>query len=54
MSAASGPALTVDSLVAERDAKRQRDHEAAEQLHQRKEEELGCIQEASRYLPDDR
>jgi hypothetical protein len=40
MSAASGPALTVDTLVAERDAKRQRDHEAAEQLHQRKEEEL--------------
>jgi hypothetical protein len=40
MSAASGSALTVGSLVAERDAKRHRDHEAAEQLHRRKEEEL--------------
>lgn len=40
MSASSGPALTVASLVAERDTQRQHDREAAEQLHRRKEEEL--------------
>ena len=40
MSAAIRSALTVDSLVAERDTQRQHDREAAEQLHRRKEEEL--------------
>jgi len=38
MSAVSGPALTVSTLVAERDTERQRDHQAAERPH--REEEL--------------
>jgi hypothetical protein len=36
----SGRALSVSALFAERDARQRRDHEAAEQLERRKEEEL--------------
>jgi hypothetical protein len=37
---AAGPTLSVTALFAERDALRQRDKEAEEQLQRRKEEEL--------------
>ena len=40
MPEASGQTLSVAALFAERDARRRRDHEAAEQLERRKEEEL--------------
>jgi len=40
MSATSMPGLSVASLFAERDAQRQRDREASEQLQRRREEEL--------------
>jgi hypothetical protein len=36
----SGAALSVTALIAERDARRQRDKAASEQLHRRQEEEL--------------
>jgi hypothetical protein len=37
---AAGPAMSVTSLFAERDARRQRDKEAEDQLQRRREEEL--------------
>src|SRR5215471_12229498 len=40
MAEASGPALSVSALFADRDARRRRDQEAADQLQRRKEEEL--------------
>lgn len=40
MPTAPGPALSVSALFAERDDRRRRDREAAEQLERRKEEEL--------------
>jgi hypothetical protein len=40
MPEASGAALSVSALFAERDARRRHDREAEEQLQQRKEEEL--------------
>ncbi len=40
MSNASNPALSVSALFAERDERRRRDRDAAEQLQRRKEEEL--------------
>lgn len=43
MAVASGPALSVASLFAEREAQRRRDREAAEQLQRRKEEELAAF-----------
>ena len=40
MAGTSGPALSMSALFAERDARRRRDQEAADQLQRRKEEEL--------------
>src|SRR5690349_1353756 len=45
MPEAPGATLSVTSLFAERDARRRRDEEAAEQLERRKEEELAAFRQ---------
>ena len=49
MPIASGQALSVNALFAERDAQRRRDSEAAEQFQRRKNEELACKHSKRRH-----